>query len=134
MNLNIHKYEPLEIAKIPEAAYFPEDERTPEQVADIHAFSELVKLEPFRRGMAELNGSAWFTALRRVQNENRAGMKFLEVGPGGILKINPLLEWTDSDMKDYLAKHNLPDESSYFDPAKAGEKSECGLHDGRLSS
>jgi phosphoadenosine phosphosulfate reductase len=134
LNLNIKKYEPREIAKIPEAAYYPEDERTPQQVADIHAFSELVKLEPFRRGMAELNATAWFTALRRVQNENRAGMKFLEAGPGGILKVNPILDWSDAVMREYLSKNHLPDESSYFDPAKAGEKSECGLHDGRLTT
>jgi phosphoadenosine phosphosulfate reductase len=134
LGLNILKYTPLEEAKIPQAAYISEDERTPEQEASIHEFSEQVKLEPFRRGMRELDGAAWFTALRRVQNQNRAGMNFLEEGPNGILKVNPLLDWTDEDMEAYIAKHDLPDESSYFDPAKAGEKSECGLHDGRLAA
>lgn len=134
LGLNIHKFTPLGgDAKIPEAAYVPEDERTAEQEAAIHAFSETVKLEPFRRGMKELDGAAWFTALRRVQNLNRAGMNFLEEGPNGILKVNPILEWSDQDMEDYLKENGLPDESSYFDPAKAGEKSECGLHDGRLA-
>ncbi|MDF1754120.1 MAG: phosphoadenosine phosphosulfate reductase family protein [Verrucomicrobiales bacterium] len=134
LNLNIEKYTPLETAKIPDAAYVSEDERTPEQEAEIHAFSEKVKLEPFRRGMRELDATAWFTALRRVQNLNRAGMNYLEEGPNGILKVNPILDWSDEEMTDYLAKHGLPDETSYFDPAKAGEKSECGLHDGRLAS
>jgi phosphoadenosine phosphosulfate reductase len=31
-------------------------------------------------------------------------------------------------MESYLAEHNLPNEWDYFDPAKADEKRECGLH------
>jgi phosphoadenosine phosphosulfate reductase len=31
-------------------------------------------------------------------------------------------------MDAYLAKHGLPNEWDYFDPAKADEKRECGLH------
>lgn len=134
LDLNIHRFEPLETARIPEAAFVPEDERTPEQEAAIHEFSEKVKLEPFRRGMEEMGSTAWFTALRRVQNANRAGMNYLETGPNGILKVNPILDWSNEEMDAYLSEHGLPDETKYFDPAKAGEKSECGLHDGRLVS
>ena len=35
---------------------------------------------------------------------------------------------TDADLEAYLAKHSLPNEWDYFDPAKADEKRECGLH------
>ena len=31
-------------------------------------------------------------------------------------------------MEAYLKEHNLPNEWDYFDPAKADEKRECGLH------
>ena len=93
-----------------------------------------MKLEPFRRGMAELAPAVWFTALRRVQNPNRAGMNVVEPGPGGVIKVNPLLDWTDADMERYLLDHSLPNEWDYFDPAKAGEKRECGLHSGRLQT
>ena len=31
-------------------------------------------------------------------------------------------------METYLAQHDLPNEWDYFDPAKADEKRECGLH------
>jgi len=34
--------------------------------------------------------------------------------------------WPDLDA--YLAEHRLPNERDYFDPAKADEKRECGLH------
>src|SRR5258706_154281 len=44
------------------------------------------------------------------------------------LKVSPLFYWSDADMEKYLAEHNLPNEWDYFDPAKADEKRECGLH------
>ena len=31
-------------------------------------------------------------------------------------------------MEEYLQKYDLPNEWDYFDPAKADEKRECGLH------
>jgi phosphoadenosine phosphosulfate reductase len=31
-------------------------------------------------------------------------------------------------METYLKEHKLPNEWDYFDPAKADEKRECGLH------
>jgi phosphoadenosine phosphosulfate reductase len=31
-------------------------------------------------------------------------------------------------METYLNQHNLPNEWDYFDPAKADDKRECGLH------
>ena len=31
-------------------------------------------------------------------------------------------------MEAYLRDHRLPNEWDYFDPAKADEKRECGLH------
>jgi phosphoadenosine phosphosulfate reductase len=31
-------------------------------------------------------------------------------------------------MEAYLKQHDLPNEWDYFDPAKADEKRECGIH------
>jgi len=36
--------------------------------------------------------------------------------------------WSDAEMEAYLRQHDLPNEWDYFDPAKADEKRECGLH------
>jgi phosphoadenosine phosphosulfate reductase len=88
-----------------------------------------MKLEPFQRGMKELAPSVWITALRRVQNPHRAELDILSPDPNfGTLKVSPLFYWTDAQMEDYLTAHNLPNEWDYFDPAKADEKRECGLH------
>jgi phosphoadenosine phosphosulfate reductase len=92
-------------------------------------FSALMKIEPFQRGMRELAPKVWLTALRQVQNPHRAGLDIVSSDPNfGTLKVSPLLYWSDADMEAYLAEHDLPNEWDYFDPAKADEKRECGLH------
>jgi phosphoadenosine phosphosulfate reductase len=92
-------------------------------------FSAVMKLEPFQRGMRELAPRVWITALRRVQNPNRAGLDLVSQDTVfGAIKVNPIFHWTDAEMEDYLRAHQLPNEWDYFDPAKADEKRECGLH------
>ena len=92
-------------------------------------FSAVMKLEPFQRGMKELAPTVWITALRQVQNPNRAGLDLVVCDENfGALKVSPLFYHTDTDLDAYLAQHRLPNEWDYFDPAKADEKRECGLH------
>ncbi len=97
--------------------------------AGLKKFSALMKLEPFQRGMKELAPTVWLTALRKVQNPNRAGLDIVSEDKNfKTLKVNPVFYWSDADMENYLKQHNLPNEWDYFDPAKADEKRECGLH------
>jgi len=79
--------------------------------------------------MKELAPRVWITALRKVQNPNRAGLDIVSRDDNfGTLKVNPVFYWNDADLEQYLEKHGLPNEWDYFDPAKADEKRECGLH------
>lgn len=97
--------------------------------AGLKQFSGIMKLEPFQRGMKELAPTVWITALRKVQNPNRAGLDVVSHDANfGALKVSPVFPWTDAQMEAYLAEHKLPNEWDYFDPAKADEKRECGLH------
>jgi phosphoadenosine phosphosulfate reductase len=102
---------------------------TTEDEAGLKKFSALMKLEPFQRGMRELAPTVWITALRKVQNPNRAGLDIVSVDENfGALKVSPFFHATDADLDAYLTAHQLPNEWDYFDPAKADEKRECGLH------
>jgi phosphoadenosine phosphosulfate reductase len=97
--------------------------------AGLKQFSTLMKLEPFQRGMKELAPKVWITALRKVQNGNRAELDIVSQDPNfGTLKVSPVFYLSDADMEAYLEEHKLPNEWDYFDPAKADEKRECGLH------
>ncbi len=129
LKLNIKAYLPSLTAAHYDAVFGGMPEPTPENEERIKAFSTVMKLEPFHRGMRELAPAVWLTALRRVQNPNRAGMSFVSHDAAfNTLKVSPLLDWTDKQMYDYSQQHDLPVELDYFDPAKADDKRECGLH------
>ena len=129
LKLNIKAYIPKMTAAHYDAAFGGMPEPTPENEERIKAFSTAMKLEPFQRGMKELAPTVWITALRKSQNQNRAGMDIVAYDETfKTLKVLPVLNLPDADMENYLKQHNLPNEWDYFDPAKADEKRECGLH------
>lgn len=129
LKLNLKPYLPKYTAAHYDAAFGGMPEPIAENEAAIKAFSTAMKLEPFQRGMKELAPTIWLTALRKVQNPNRAGLDIVSEDKNfNSLKVSPLFYWTDADMEKYLAEHKLPNEWDYFDPAKADEKRECGLH------
>jgi len=129
LNLNIKPYVPKLTAAHYDAIFGGLPVPTPENEERIKAFSAVMKLEPFQRGMKELEPTIWITALRKVQNPNRAGLDIVSHdGNFGSLKLSPVFYWSDAEMEAYLAEYQLPNEWDYFDPAKADEKRECGLH------
>jgi phosphoadenosine phosphosulfate reductase len=129
LKLNVKAFVPKLTAAHYDAVHGGMPEATPENEERIKAFSAVMKLEPFQRGMKELAPAVWLTALRKVQNPNRAGLDIVSEDVNfGSLKISPVFYWSDAEMDAYLKQHNLPNEWDYFDPAKADEKRECGLH------
>ena len=93
-----------------------------------HAFTEEVKLEPFARGLTDLKPNIWLTALRKEQTEHRATLDIVVAERVGIIKVSPFFSFTESQMNDYIAQYDLPNEKNYFDPTKVLDKRECGLH------
>lgn len=129
LKLNLKCYLPRLSAAHYDAVCGGVPEPTPENEERLRAFSTVMKLEPFQRGMRELAPVVWFTALRRVQNPHRAGLDIVTHDSHfGTLKVSPVFYWSDADMEAYLREHDLPNEWDYFDPAKADDKRECGLH------
>jgi len=127
LDLNLKPFLPRISAAHRDAIYGPIPAADDE--AGLQRFSALMKLEPFQRGMKELAPRVWITALRKVQNAHRAALDILSLDPNfGTLKVSPVFYWSDAEMEAYLAEHDLPNEWDYFDPAKAEEKRECGLH------
>lgn len=68
---------------------------------------ELRKIEPNRRA---LDGkSAWVSGLRRDQSEGRADTPIISWAPKfGVVKLNPLANWNESQTWDYILKNNIP--------------------------
>jgi phosphoadenosine phosphosulfate reductase len=127
LNLNLQPYLPRLTAAHYAAVHG--ELPAPDDEAGLKKFSALMKLEPFQRGMKELAPKIWITALRKVQNPNRAGLDIVSPDENfGSLKVSPFFHASDADLDAYLTEHQLPNEWDYFDPAKSDEKRECGLH------
>ena len=107
------------------------------------------KVEPMQKALKDMK--AWISGIRRDQTAVRAQAKILELQDDGLLKINPLLNWTKEDIKKYSEEHRLPAHPLFQrgyrsigcapctiaigvdDDERAGRwsgrgKTECGLH------
>ena len=91
-------------------------------------FTEQVKLEPFKRAMTEHSPDVWFTNLRKGQTAFRDSIGILSRSADGVLKVSPFYQYSDADLDQYIADHQLPNEFNYFDPTKQLDNRECGLH------
>jgi phosphoadenosine phosphosulfate reductase len=124
--LNIHKYQPLFTKTEIDRAL-----GSPDLEDDNHSqFSEVVKLEPFKRALNELNPDVWFTNIRVRQTAYRDKKDILSYSKDGILKVSPFYYWTDEDLDQYVLNHGLSKNLDYFDPVKALSNRECGIHFG----
>jgi phosphoadenosine phosphosulfate reductase len=111
---------------------------------------QIRKVDPLKAKVAELD--AWVSGIRRDQTQSRAGAKKLEWDTHfGLVKLNPLADWTTAQIWDYVRAHDLPYNALHdrnypsvgcshcTRPVQFGEdpragrwagfpKTECGLH------
>ena len=66
------------------------------------------KIEPLGRALAGLE--AWITGIRRDQAVTRTDVGRVEIDAahGGIVKVNPLADWTWEQVWDYIRSHDVP--------------------------
>lgn len=95
---------------------------------EFSAFVDRVKLDPFKRAIADNQPDYWFTALRREQTETRASMNMFQESSHDLVKVCPLIDWRDEDMEAYIQFRGLPVGKESVDPTKVQPHLECGLH------
>lgn len=67
----------------------------------------LRKLKPLAKALKGLD--AWFTGLRRDQSVTRTDMSIVEWDENnGLIKVNPLINWSEDDVWNYIKKHKVP--------------------------
>jgi len=65
------------------------------------------KVEPLRRALS--GNKCWVTGIRADQSTGRTDMEMLEEDYGyGLIKVNPLFDWTLEDVMKYLKDNNVP--------------------------
>ena len=124
LKLNVKLYVPAQTSAHRDVTLGIPEIDTPEH----ERFTEQVKMEPFRRAMAEHRPDVWFTNLRKGQTALRDSLDVVSMGKDGIIKVSPFYRYSDTDLDAYLQEHDLPNEDRYYDPTKALANRECGLH------
>ncbi len=94
---------------------------------------------------------AWVSGVRHDQTADRKEMHIFQIQENGLLRVHPMLNWTEDDINAYRQAHNLPVHPLYHlgytsvgcapctrpvflgENMRAGrwadsEKRECGLH------
>lgn len=65
------------------------------------------KINPLKKALE--GADAWITGLRRQQSVTRTGMRMIEWDENHqLIKVNPLIDWTDQQVWDYIHEHNVP--------------------------
>ncbi|MDX8402949.1 MAG: phosphoadenylyl-sulfate reductase [Mariprofundaceae bacterium] len=68
---------------------------------------EIRKIRPLKRALE--GAKAWVTGLRREQAASRTDMQPIEDDAAfGIKKFNPLIEWSEKDIWDYIHANDVP--------------------------
>ena len=65
----------------------------------------LNKVQPMQKALKDMK--AWISGIRRDQTAARTHAKILELQPDGLLKINPMLNWTSADVRRYMEANHL---------------------------
>ncbi|MAI91977.1 phosphoadenylyl-sulfate reductase [Ponticaulis sp.] len=116
---------------------------------DFDACCALRKVRPLEYAMDDFD--AWITGRKRYQNTDREDLPIFELDTTGKVKVNPLANWTPTDLQTYFSEHDLPrhplEAKGYRsigcepctspvaegeDPRagrwRESEKTECGIH------
>jgi len=99
--------------------YFPQTAAVEKLMRDKGAYSFYVslearqeccgirKVEPLSRAIR--GADLWLTGIRRVHSPDRSHLPYAEHDhTNNIVKYHPLLDWTDEQLKSYIAAHNIP--------------------------
>ena len=62
----------------------------------------------FENGYRELQVYAILTGRRRIQGGKRGDLRVLDVDEAGLIKINPLANWTFQQVQNYVKDNNVP--------------------------
>ena len=122
--LNDETYEVMEATRfkyedIPIEVMFPDRDKVESLVREkgFYSFRDSVelrkeccairKVQPLKRALADV--TAWMTGLRRDQSVTRTDTPAVEWDEGnGILKLNPIIEWSNDDVWAYIKQNKIP--------------------------
>jgi phosphoadenosine phosphosulfate reductase len=150
-NNNVHIYKP---AGVDTTAEFEAKYGTKLWEVDDQLYDWVAKVEPAQRAYREMNVHAVLTGRRRSQGGKRGDLDIIEVDEAGLIKINPMANWSFSQVQQYVKENDVPynelldrgyksvgdwhstqpvadGEDERSGRWKGQQKTECGIHNKR---
>jgi len=112
------RFKPLEtvkfmaetVARYPELKVYRNDEQIPDKLyaTEPDRCCDILKVQPTRRAIEEMNVACWVTGLRCTEGRTRTDFQEVEERDKGLFKLNPVLIWYEREIWQYLALYQVP--------------------------
>ena len=98
-----------QVEKYPEMRIFKNDEEISENLyeTDPDGCCDILKVQPTRDAIEQMNVSCWVTGLRCTEGRTRVDYREIEERDEGLLKLNPILIWTEREVWQYIALYKV---------------------------
>ncbi len=98
------------VADYPELKVFSNDEEIPDKLYETapDKCCDILKVQPTRRAIQEMNIDCWITGLRCTEGRTRTDFQEVEERDKGLIKLNPILIWHEREVWEYLALNKVP--------------------------
>ncbi|KAL2172618.1 hypothetical protein VTG60DRAFT_4737 [Thermothelomyces hinnuleus] len=105
-NVKVHVFKPADVSTVEEFEKLY-GEKLYEVSSELYDW--IAKVEPLQRAYSELKVAAVLTGRRRSQGGQRGDIAVVEIDDErGVVKINPLANWTFAQVKAYIDEHKVP--------------------------
>ena len=105
-NVKVHVFKPADVDTVGQF-----EELYGEKLYDMSSelYDWIAKVEPLQRAYSELGVAAVLTGRRRTQGGQRGDINVIELDDErGVVKINPLANWSFAEVKAYVTEHDVP--------------------------
>lgn len=98
-----------EVARYPELQVFSSNASIPDKLyeTDPNECCKILKVEPTRQAIKEMNAACWVTGLRCTEGRTRSEFQEIEERDKGLIKLNPILVWHEREIWQYLALNRV---------------------------
>lgn len=96
-------------ARYPELKVYSNDVEIPDKLyeTDPDKCCEILKVQPVRQAVQQMNVKCWITGLRCTEGRTRTEYREIEELDKGLIKLNPILIWYEREVWQYLALHKV---------------------------
>ncbi len=97
------------VAQYPELKIYKNDTEIPDNLYETapDKCCDLLKVEPVKRAIEEMDVKCWVTGLRCTEGRTRTDFKEIEERDAGLVKLNPILIWKEREVWQYLALYGV---------------------------